>query len=312
VKQSFADAVESAMRKDKSVMLLTGDLGYGFVEDLAACFPGRVLNCGIAEQTMAGIAAGLAKDGYKPIVYSIGNFAGLRCAEQIRNDISAPGLSVLIVAAGGGFTYGSAGSTHHATEDLSFFRSLRQMAILTPALEGDLCPMVHSWLAEPGPTYLRLDRGVTLSNSVGIKTFEPRRWRVVADGSGIGIFTLGSCLEVGLKLRSQYLTRAPQSRLIDCNQLSPLDAGDIDEVLADLHTALTIEEHSINGGLGSLVAEAIAENGAPTRLIRSGISNPIPPVSGSPSFLRQLVGIDAGQLEARLTRALLLKPDPEL
>ena len=119
MRNTFIDSLQSQAREDPRIFLVVGDLGFSVVENFAKEFPDRFLNAGIAEQNMAGIAAGLAIEGYHVFVYSIANFPLVRCLEQIRNDICYHNLSVTIVSVGGGLSYGNLGYSHHATEDFS-------------------------------------------------------------------------------------------------------------------------------------------------------------------------------------------------
>ncbi|HMV27734.1 MAG TPA: transketolase, partial [bacterium] len=127
MRTAFIQQLMSEAKRDERVFLLVGDLGYSVVEPFAESFPDRFLNIGVAEQNMAGIAAGLAKEGYIPFIYSIGNFPTLRCLEQIRYDICYHALGVKIVSVGGGFAYGALGASHHGTEDLGILRTLPSM-----------------------------------------------------------------------------------------------------------------------------------------------------------------------------------------
>ena len=122
MRDAFINALTDLAENDKDIVLLTGDLGFGVFEEFEARFPGQYFNVGIAEQNMMGLAAGLSLEGKKVVAYSIGNFASLRCLEQIRNDACYHDASITIVASGGGFSYGSLGMSHHTTEDLAIFR----------------------------------------------------------------------------------------------------------------------------------------------------------------------------------------------
>src|ERR1700678_3470185 len=144
--------------QDDRVYLLVGDLGFGVVEPFMRKFPKRFLNVGVAEQNMTGVAAGLALSGKIVFTYSIANFPVIRCLEQIRNDVCAHNLNVKVVSVGGGFAYGSAGYTHHGTEDLAMMRVLPNMTFLAPGdpIEAPLLTLAATTL--PGPCYLRLGK----------------------------------------------------------------------------------------------------------------------------------------------------------
>ncbi len=292
MKAELSASLRKAAHLEPSLRLLTGDLGYGLFDEFREEYPRQFLNCGVAEQNMVGVAAGLSSEGLLPIVYSIGNFLVLRAAEQIRNDIVAPGRPSLLVAAGAGFTYGAAGYSHHLTEDLAFLRSLPTLQVFTPALPSDVEPMMDQWLATLMPTYLRLDRPL----AVHVETTEPftrGQWRQLNEGETVGLFSIGSSLELSLETAALLKAANISSRIVDCNQLTGLDAESVSANLAGLSVIASIEEHSIRGGLGSLLAEELTARGSSTRLLRFGLGRPYAKRVGPPGYLRQQCGMTA-------------------
>jgi transketolase len=293
MKKSLVSGLINLARLDTSVLLLTGDLGYGAFEPFAEEYPDRFVNCGVAEQNMVGMASGLAKEGFKPVVYSIGNFLALRAAEQIRNDIAAANRQVLLVAAGAGFTYGSAGYSHHLTEDLALMRSLPDIAIYCPGLDTDIDAMIRTWSQGNGAAYLRLDR-VDITSPDSSAGFDPGRWRQLRSGTRVGIFTLGSCASLGIEVVDRLSVEGIQGRLFDCNQLSGLDTHFLNNALSGLEVAVSMEEHSTRGGLGGLLAEEITHRGLSLRLLRYGLTSGFVMRAGSPSYFRQMYGLTSG------------------
>ena len=152
----FVRAVSGVLERDRGGMFITGDLGYGALEELAATLKKRFLNAGVAEQNMMGVAAGAALTGLRPWVYSIAPFATYRCVEQIRNDICLHNLPVRIAGNGGGFTYGIMGSTHHALEDLAVLKSLPNMQLVFPCSNDQVAAAVTLMSGFEGPSYIRL------------------------------------------------------------------------------------------------------------------------------------------------------------
>ena len=300
MKSAIAAALVEAAERDPSIMLLTGDLGYGAFETFQQRFPDRFINCGVAEQNMLGVAGGLGAEGMRPVVYSIGNFLLLRAAEQIRNDVVAPRRPVLLVAAGGGFTYGAAGYSHHLTEDLAFMRSLPGLTVFTPSQLSDVEPMVRSWLDEPRPVYLRLDRPRTGA----VECDQPLRighWRRVRDGSDVTLFGVGGTVDVGLEAACLLEEHGVSASVVDCTQMTDLDSTSLSELLAATPLAVTVEEHSLRGGLSSVVSEEIATRGLPVRLLRFGVDDAYTQLAGPPSFLQEQYGMS----EAAIVDAVL-------
>ena len=146
------------MKTNKKIFLIVGDLGFNLVEPIYKSYPKNFLNVGIAEQNMAGIAAGIASEGYHVFIYSIANFPTFRCAEQIRNDIDYHNLNVTIVSAGAGLSYGSLGYSHHALQDYALMRSFPNMEIISPGDDNELQDGLSYSFKNPGPKYLRLEK----------------------------------------------------------------------------------------------------------------------------------------------------------
>src|SRR5438034_11308337 len=158
MREAFFGTLEEIAAIDRRVCLVVGDLGFGVVERFARRFPDRFVNVGVAEQNMTAIATGLALNGKVVFTYSIGNFATLRCLEQIRNDVCYHDANVKIVAVGGGFAYGALGATHHATEDLAIMRALPEMTVVAPGDPVETEAATDAIAVHAGPCYLRLGR----------------------------------------------------------------------------------------------------------------------------------------------------------
>src|SRR5262245_25864893 len=156
MRNAFVEELTSLAREDPSVILLTGDLGYTVFEPFQAEFSTRYINCGVAEANMMGTAAGLARDGFKPFVYSFIPFAMFRCLEQIRIDICYHELPVTIAGLGAGYSYGDMGATHHAVEDIAVARSLPGMCVVCPGDPWEVRHAVRALATHGGPAYIRL------------------------------------------------------------------------------------------------------------------------------------------------------------
>lgn len=292
MKSDLTSAMCALAERDARVTLLTGDLGYAAFETFSDRFPSQFLNCGVAEQNMVGVAAGLASEGIRPMIYSIGNFLVLRAAEQIRNDIVAPGRPALLVAAGAGFNYGAAGFSHHLTEDLAFARSLPGLTVFAPSVPTDVRAMLDDWHAEPRPVYLRLER-TSSYDAASCGDFIKGAWRSLREGSGVAIFATGGTVAEALVAADGLGHAGVYPAVIDCNQLTGVKSDYLDDVLGSLTLAVSIEEHSIHGGLSSLIAEEIAVRGLGVKLLRFGIDSPYTKHAGGAGYLRSEYGITA-------------------
>ncbi len=245
--------------EDDRVCLVTGDLGFGVVGPFAAKFPGQFVNVGVAEQNMTGVAAGMALCGKVVFTYSIANFPTLRCLEQIRNDVCYHHANVKIVSVGGGLAYGALGASHHATEDIAVMRALPEMTVIAPGdpIEAEMA--TGALAAWPGPAYLRLGRSgepMVHPESVNFQIGEAIQ---VTDGGDITLIATGTMLCATVQAAAQLAREGIAARVLSMHTIKPLDAEAVYQAARETRAIITIEEHSIIGGLGSAVAELLAE-----------------------------------------------------
>lgn len=249
--------IEEARHNDK-IFLIVGDLGYHVVEPFALEFPERFINAGIAEQNMAGVAAGLAMTGYNVYIYSIGNFPTLRCYEQIRNDISYHKANVKIIAVGAGYAYGSLGATHQATEDIGAMRTLPDMVVCTPGdpIEAQAIAAISS--SYDGPMYIRLGKAgekkvhneVLLSMEIG--DFVPVQ---VSNLNKVAVLACGNILAA---VKQQIEVENLPYDLYSVPFVKPISNDSlINLVLKYPNGFITIEEHQLSCGMGSAILEQL-------------------------------------------------------
>jgi len=266
-------------------MLLTGDLGFSVLEKFQEQFPDRFLNVGVAEANMIGVASGLALCGIKPYVYSIVPFATMRCFEQIRNDICYQNVDVKIVGIGSGIGYGYLGPTHHSREDIAIMRALPNMAVVCPGdpIETEL--IVNESLLFNRPLYMRLGKG----NEPMIHKDKPKlkigKGLLVKDGRDITLISTGNMLNNALISANQLLKKGLRTRLISMHTVKPLDEDIVLRAAEETKAIFTIEEHSTIGGLGSAVAEVLAENGSRILFKKIGLCDAFEKIVGSHEYL---------------------------
>ena len=176
MRKIFINKLVKEASRNKKIVLIVGDLGYGVVEPFKSKFPDRFFNAGVAEQNMAGLASGLAIKGFHVFIYSIANFSTFRCAEQIRNDIDYHNLSVTVVSVGSGLGYGNLGYSHHAIQDYSLMRSFPNTLIAAPSNNQEVEKTIDYLLKNPQPSYLRLDKSLELHCENRIKKLSPGKW----------------------------------------------------------------------------------------------------------------------------------------
>ncbi|MGQ0811183.1 MAG: transketolase family protein [Nitrospiraceae bacterium] len=256
----FRTLLEMA-EEDARVHLVVGDIGFGVVEPFATRFPDRFLNAGVAEQNMTGIAAGIALSGKVVFTYSIGNFPTFRCLEQIRNDICYHHADVKIVAVGGGYVYGSLGMTHHATEDLAIMRALPHMTVIAPGDPVETKFLTRAVLREPGPCYLRLGRaGEPTVHKAGVEVALGKAI-TVREGRDLTLISTGGMLPIAVQVGELLRDLNIEARVLSMHTLKPIDMEALFSAALETQAIVTLEEHSVIGGLGGAVAEVLAESG---------------------------------------------------
>jgi transketolase len=303
VRREFVDALVREAHADSRIVLLTGDLGFAALEPFADTFPKRFFNVGAAEQNMVGMATGLAEAGFTPYVYSISTFASMRPYEFIRNGPVHHGLPVRIVGTGEGVDYGHNGMTHYALEDVAIMRTQPGLAVVTPAASGQLGAVVRAVQQLPGPAYLRLSKQ-TIEIPALDGRFELGRADQIAEGDDIAIVVMGGMAQYALEASRLLASSGIGAGVTVVSSVAPAPVDDLIAVLSTVPVALSVEAHYVNGGLGSLVAETIAENLVGCRLIRAGIRELPIGLSGSREFMHDAIGLSAQRLAETAAAAL--------
>lgn len=305
MRNRFAEALVRLAGTDERVVLLTGDLGYTVLEPFRDAYPDRFFNVGVAEQNMAGIATGLAEAGYVPFAYSIATFATMRPYEFIRNGAVLHDLPVRIVGVGGGFDYGHNGLTHYALEDIALMRAQPGLAVIAPADadQAETALLATSGLA--GPAYFRISKaGAALPGLSG--RFE--LGRLVALGAeaevDVALIALGPSAHEAVAAADALSAQGIRAGVAVVASVSPAPVDDLVELLGRVELALSIEAHYVNGGVGSLVAEVIAENDLDCRLVRCGVREVPRGQIGTREYLHDVHGLSAQAITQRALRAL--------
>lgn len=305
MRDSFVAVLTEVAARHPELMLLTGDLGFGVLDNYAARFPRQFLNAGVAEQNMSGLAAGLALEGHCVFTYSIGNFPTLRCLEQIRNDICYHGANVKIVCIGGGMSYGPVGFSHHATEDLAILRSLPGMLVLSPCDLWEAAEATRSLVTHRGPAYLRLDKSAAPVEMRFGESFQPGSIRTVRQGSDVTLAATGGILEEALLAADSLAEQGIFCRVLSVHTIKPLDTHTLVAAAKETGGIVSIEEHAVDGGLGGAIAESLMEAGVfPGFFVRMGLRNTFSSVIGSQRYLRKVYSLDAATIHRTVSAKL--------
>jgi transketolase len=278
--------------EDERVWLLIGDTGFGHVEKFQEACPRRYLNVGIAEQSIAGLAAGLALSGKIVFYNAIANFGTHRCLEQIRNDICYHHANVKLIVSGGGLAYGSLGMSHHLIEDLAVMRGLQDIIVMAPGDPVEARLATQAAYEHDGPIYIRLGRSgepVIHRDDVPFQIGKAIR---VRDGDALTLVSTGGMLESAVNVAERLEHEGTRVRVVSMHTLRPIDASEIASAAAETGGIVTIEEHVLTGGLGSAVAEVVADTGLNTRLTRIGLPPGFVRGAGSHAYMKQCAGLD--------------------
>lgn len=271
MRAAFSDTLVELARRDPRVLLLTGDHGYALFDAFRKACPQQYINAGIAEQNMVGMAAGLARMGFRPFVYGLAAFIPVRVVEQIKLDIAHDNLPVVLLGDGAGFVYSHLGTSHQSTEDIACTRSIPNLAVLSPADRFEQTACMLWAYASKGPVYLRMgksDRGDVHQSALNTPLDAPLQIKAGEPG-GLALLATGSMVKTAQELVQSDL---PHAAIYSVPCLKPLDHQAMVNVIAGHRLLVTLEEHHTDGGLGSLVCELSAEH-MPRKVLRIGIAD---------------------------------------
>ena len=262
--------------KNPKIVALTADLaGSTKIGDFQKKFPDRFFNVGIAEQNLFGIAAGMAKCGIVPFASTFSVFASMRALDQIHTDICYQNINVKIIGTHGGTSFGQAGSTHHAIEDFAIIRSLVNMTLICPADGIETALAVKAAAATQGPFYIRINRGFDQTvYSTDDYGFEVGKAVEMCEGTDITIIACGSCVYQAVQAASILKNdNKISARVINMHTIKPIDREAILNAVKDTRRIVTVEDHTVSGGLGSAVAEVVVEGGKACAFRKLGLQD---------------------------------------
>ncbi|HYN81595.1 MAG TPA: transketolase C-terminal domain-containing protein [Gemmatimonadaceae bacterium] len=311
MRETFIRVLSDLASSDPRVLLLTADLGYTVLETFAETNPEQFFNVGVAEQNMVGLATGLAEAGFIPFVYSIATFASLRAYEFIRNGPVRHRLPVRIVGVGGGFEYGSAGATHYALEDVGAWRMQPDLCLIAPADFEQADRALRATWNLSSPIYYRLGKNEKAKVPGLHGEFELGRAQLVREGDDLVIVAMGAIAIEAVAAADLLSQEGIEAAVVVVASVNPAPVDDLAAVLARFPLAITAEAHYRVGGVGSLVAEVIAEREIKCRLERCGVRAGTHGVTGSERFLNDMNGISGSGLAA-VARGMLISASGEM
>lgn len=292
MRNTFVATLLEEAARDSSIVVLTPDLGYSVLEPFRDRYPRRFFNVGIAEQNAVGVAAGMALSGKTVYVYSIVPFVTMRCFEQIRVDAAYMNTNVRLVGVGAGLSYGPAGATHHSIEDIAIMRCLPNMTVCCPGDPVEVRELTRRSVSHQGPVYIRLGKNGEPSIHSPDLHLEIGQSALVRAGRDVLFVTTSNMLECGKQWADRLAEEGLSAGLLSVPTLKPMDTGILMEYVRNGIPILTLEEHSIIGGLGSAVSEAIAESGHAVKFKRIGIRDEYSHTVGGQRYLREKLILD--------------------
>ena len=285
-------------KADPNVLLLTGDHGYALFDRFRSECPAQYINAGIAEQNMVGMAAGLARAGFRPFVYGLSAFIPVRVVEQIKLDIAHDNLPVVLIGDGAGFVYSHLGTSHQSTEDIACTRAIPNLSIYSPAdrFEVEAC-MLNAYQAK-APVYLRMgksDRGVVHAADLSVIPGDLLQARP-GQTDGVTFIATGSLVRTAVSIAAEAY---PGAAVWSAPFIKPINVKQVTDICAQSSSVVVLEEHSVLGGLGSVIAE-IASEFAPIRILRIGVDDRFSHHCGSYEYLLKEHGLDQTAIELRI------------
>lgn len=287
------------------VLALVADNGAIVYDRFRQDFPRQFINFGISEANMVSVAAGLAACGKIPFAYTIGCFLTMRAFEQVRNDVCLQRMNVKLVGIGAGFVYSNLGPTHHTTEDFALMRALPGMTIFSPADPLEAMKVTTAAARIEGPVYIRLGTGGTPALYQEDYDFQVGRGVVIRQGSDVTVFSTGQMLQEVVKAADMAQRNGRGVRVINIHTIKPIDREVIIRAAQETKGILTVEEHSITGGLGSAVAEILQESNRGQILFkRMGLENVFAEGYGSYADMKAMNGLSADAIFKQLNQLL--------
>ena len=294
---AFAEELISLAQADPRIVAVCNDsVGSSNLIAFRRAFPERLVNVGIAEQNMVGVAAGLANGGLRPFVCAASPFLTGRSLEQIKADVAYSGFPVVLCGMSPGMAYGELGPTHHSIEDLAWMRAIDELAVVVPADPSETRAALRWAVAANRPCFLRIGRTKVPAVSPEGQAFELGRARVLRRGDDVTIVAIGTMVSRALDAAQRLAQQGVEARVINAASVKPLDEATILAAARETRGIVTVEEAVVQGGLGSAVAELVSQQ-HPTRMRILGVTGFAP--TGSASDLFEHFGLTAANIAER-------------
>lgn len=305
MRNAFAEELTRLASADERIILLIGDIGNHMFDDFQEKFPSRFINCGIAEANMISMAAGLAIGGMRPFIYTFTAFDTARCFEQIRVDLCYQNLPVVIIGLGGGLTYAPLGPTHYICEDIAIMRSLPNMTVLCPGDSIEVRCCIRESLKQNSPAYIRIGKKSEPVIHDELDNFQIGKAILCKTGKDACIITTGTLLPNALKAGELLDKKNISTQIVHFPTVKPLDTGILSDIFSHFAVVITLEEHSLIGGLGSAVAEWYVDTGnSSVKLLRLGVRDEFIHTAISQTEARAYYGLSPEKISESVENAI--------
>lgn len=288
MRAKFVEELKKIAVKDKEIVFLTGDLGFGVLESLRDELKYRFINAGVAEQNMVGVAAGLAYAGFKPWIYSIAPFVTTKVLEQLKNDVCYQNFNVKIIGTGGGFDYEAAGHTHHTLDDVAVLSALNNIDIYLPSVIDDISPILKSMYTHIGPDYLRLPKARTVT--INVPPYQDVR--NICQGNKITLIIIGSFID-----KIGNIIESLDKKIIDLWTIGKIPfkiTSPLKQSILKTKNVVIVEEHGLIGGVGQLLTHKIlTENIRVNNFLHFYVNNSFLKTIGSREYYLKKTGLDS-------------------
>ena len=298
MRAAFSEALVRIAKADPNVLLLTGDHGYALFDDFRSACPTQYINAGIAEQNMVGMAAGLAKAGFRPFVYGLSAFIPVRVVEQIKLDVAHDQLPVIFIGDGAGFVYSHLGTSHQSTEDIACTRAIPHLSVYSPADRFEVTACMEMAYHSKAPVYLRMGKSDRGDVHIAVPQARVGSLLEVKPGKAgeIAFIATGALLRTAVDIAAEFY---PNASVWSAPFIKPIDSKQVTAICKHNRLVVVLEEHSILGGLGSAIAE-IASEFAPVRILRVGVRDRFSHHCGSYEYLLKEHGLDRPAIELQI------------
>lgn len=303
MRNAFAVEITALAKDDPRLVLLCGDIGNRLFDKYKEQYPDRFFNCGVAEANMVSVAAGLALSGLRPVAYTITSFMTVRCLEQIRLDVCYQNLPVTLVGVGSGLGYASLNATHHSCEDMAMLRAIPNMTVVCPADPVETRLALRAALKHPGPVYIRMGKKGEPIVHKEPPPFEIGKGIVLRSGENIGLVSTGTMLPAVLETADNLQKQSLSVGVVSFHTVKPLDQDLLANLFTSCSLVVTIEEHSVLGGLGGSIAEWLTnQRSQKGRLLRIGTDDRFLYEAGEQDHARACYGLTPDQMVEKILK----------